>query len=167
MADRHISQAAAQRQTDEDVVKPPIPRWMYKIVNPTMAAILRSPFHRLLSNNLMLLSFKGHKSGKRYTIPVGYQQKGDRLYVFSHAGWWKNLLGTAVAVRLRGKTMRGTARRLEDRQQIAELVRTMVAQRGEKMAARMGLMEYADPHRSGPLPQRTKFFEIQLDEPPT
>ncbi len=148
----------------EDVVKPPIPKWMYRVVNPTMAAILRSPLHRLLSNALMLLSFRGVRSGKSYTIPVGYMQQGNRLYIFSHAKWWKNLPGQQVTLRLRGRNVHGTARRLEDPYEIAEVVRMSLVQRGEKMAQRMGLMEYADPDRSGPLPQRTKFFEIVLHE---
>src|SRR3712207_1467404 len=103
MAEQPISQAVEQAQPREDVVKPPAPKWAYKIVNPTMAALLRSPLHRILSNDLMLLTFHGRKSGKRYTTPVGYMQEGNRLYFFSHAGWWKNLLGRPVTVRLRGK----------------------------------------------------------------
>lgn len=153
-----------QTQPGDDVVKPPLPRWAYRIVNPTMAAILRSPFHRLLSSALMLLSFRGRKSGKRYTIPVGYMQQGQHLYIFSHASWWKNLPGQPVTVRLRGRDVRGTVRRLEDPNEIAAMVHMAQAQRGAKMVERMGLMEYADANRSGPLPQRTKFFEITLDE---
>ena len=164
MTQQPVSHSTSGSQTSDDVVKPPIPKWMYSFVNPTMAALLRSPLHRILSNALMLLSFQGIKSGKRYTIPVGYMQQGRHLYIFSHAKWWKNLPGQPVTLRLRGRDVRGTARRLEDRQEIAEVVRMSVAQRGEKMADRMGLMEYADPNRSGPLPQRTKFFEITLDE---
>lgn len=165
MAEQQLPRATAPAHSAEDAVKPPIPKWMYSVVNPAMAAILRSPLHGVLSNNLMLLSFQGLKSGKRYTIPVGYQQKGNRLYIFSHAGWWKNLPGQTVSVRLRGKRIQGSARRLEDANEIAELVRSTVARSGEKMAERMGLMDYADPDRDGPLPQRTKFFEITLQEP--
>ena len=153
MTERYAAKGMSQAQPSDDVVKPPIPKWAYKVVNPTMAAILRSPLHRLMSNSLMLLSF-----------PVGYIQKGSSLYIFSHAGWWKNLPGQRVTVRLRGKDVHGTARRLEDKHEIAEMVRTSIAQRGEAMAQRMGLLDYADPDRPGPLPQRTKFFEITLDE---
>jgi hypothetical protein len=165
MAEQHITETPQRVQPREDVVKPPIPKWAYRIVNPTMAALLRSPLHRLLSNALMLLTFQGWKSGKRYTIPVGYMQEGNRLYIFSHAGWWKNLPGRQVVVRLRGKDVRGTVKRLEDKHEIAKVVRWSIDQRGETMAQRMGLLEYADPDRPGPLPQRTKFFEITLEEP--
>ncbi|MFN8514475.1 MAG: nitroreductase/quinone reductase family protein [Chloroflexia bacterium] len=149
----------------EEAVKPPLPKWAYSIVNPVMGAILRSPLHRLLSGALMLLSFRGVKSGKQYRIPVGYIQEGEHLFIFSHAAWWRNLPGQPVTVRLRGQERRGTARRLEDRREIAALVQKVLARRGDAMARRMGLLEYADPDATGPLPQRTRFFDIALDPP--
>lgn len=164
MTQSQPAQTPGQAQPSEDVVKPPLPPWAYRIVNPTMAAILRSPLHRLLSGSLMLLSFQGRKSGKRYTIPVGYLQQGQRLYIFSHAGWWRNLPGQRVTLRLRGRDVAGTVRRLETPAEIAAMVHLALAQRGSTMVERMGLMDYADAERDGPLPQRTKFFEIMLDE---
>ena len=148
-----------------DAVRPPLPRWTYAIVNPVMGAILRSPLHRTLSGALLLLGFQGIESGKQYTIPVGYIQEGEHLYIFCHAGWWRNLPGQPVTVRLRGQERRGTARRLEERREIAALVQKVLARRGDAMARRMGLFEYADPEATGSLPQRTKFFDITLDAP--
>ncbi len=142
MAETPATNAAAPNTPTEEAVKPPLPRWAYRIVNPVMATILRSPLHWLLSDALLLLSFRGHKSDKPYTIPVGYLQDGERLHLFCHAGWWRNLPGQPVTVRLRGG-----------------------ARRGDAMARRMGLLEYADPEATGPLPQRTKFFAITLDPP--
>lgn len=165
MSESPASKNAQLSQPADDAVKPPIPKWAYTVVNPVMAGILRSPLHRLLSNDLMLLTFRGRKSGKRYATPLGYLQKGNRLYIFSHAGWWRNLPGQRVVVRLRGKDVQGTATRLEDRRAIAEVVGMLLAKRGEAMARRMGLLDYADPDATGPLPQGTKFFEIALDEP--
>jgi hypothetical protein len=159
------TRVAGPAQPADDAVKPPLPKWAYAIVNPLMSGIIRSPLHRILSNSLMLLEFRGRKSGKRYTIPVGYLQQGSRLYIFSHAGWWRNLPDQPVTVRLRGEEVHGVARRLEDRREIAEVVRQLLAKRGEAMAGRMGLLEYADPDATGPLPQRTKFFAITLDGP--
>ncbi len=51
--------------------KPP-PLWLFRALNPLMRALLRSPFHGLLSGMLMLLSYTGRKSGRTYTIPIGY-----------------------------------------------------------------------------------------------
>ena len=42
-------------------------------LNPAICAVLRSRFHWLLSRGLMLVTVTGRKSGRQYTIPVGYQ----------------------------------------------------------------------------------------------
>ncbi|MEO7911940.1 MAG: hypothetical protein ABIV47_20035 [Roseiflexaceae bacterium] len=43
---------------------PPLPKIAYRIVNPILGALLRSPLHSLISKRLMLLSFQGRKTGK-------------------------------------------------------------------------------------------------------
>src|SRR5919201_997478 len=79
-------------------------------INPFVSAILRSPLHGLLSTQLMLLTYTGRKSGKRYTIPVGYARDGETLVVFSSRSWRRNLRGGApVEVLLQGRRYTGTA----------------------------------------------------------
>ena len=51
-----------------------------KFMNNLMTAMLRSPLHGMMSKFIMLISFRGRKSGKLYTIPVGYMQDGDTLH---------------------------------------------------------------------------------------
>lgn len=74
--------------------------------NDFMSWVLRSPFHGLLSNGMMLLTVTGRKTGKKFTFPVGYYQKnGDLWVITSHdRTWWKNLKGGAeVTLLLRRK----------------------------------------------------------------
>jgi F420H(2)-dependent quinone reductase len=82
-----------------------------KALNVILSAILRSPFHGKLSQRFMLLSFKGRKSGKKYTLVVGYQREGEVLEVISPRNWWKNLRGgnTQVSVLLQGRWYDGVA----------------------------------------------------------
>lgn len=82
-----------------------------KAMNVILSAILRSPFHGNLSQRFILLSFKGRKSGKRYTLVVGYQREGEVLEVISPRNWWKNLRGenTHVSVLLQGRWYNGIA----------------------------------------------------------
>lgn len=47
--------------------------------NDFMAWVLRSPFHGMLSNGMMLITITGRKTGKTYTTPVGYYVEGDTL----------------------------------------------------------------------------------------
>lgn len=139
---------------------PPMPKAAYIVANPVIKAVLRSPLHRLMSKSLMTLTFTGRKSGKRYSMPVGYLERGKKLFVFSHSAWSNNFRGGApVAVRLRGKELRGTASVIEDRQRIAEIVGMLVAKHGEAMAQRMGLVanEQVAPHT-------TTFVEIALEK---
>lgn len=77
-------------------------------VNQAMKLVLRSPVHGMVSKSVLLITFTGRKSGKTYTTPVSYSQTGDQIYIFTHAGWWKNLLSSApVTLRIQGRDLQG------------------------------------------------------------
>ena len=83
-------------------------------LNPLIALILRSPAHRLLSRGLMLLTFRGRKSGRQFAIPVGYQREDDIVTVMvseaRNKQWWRNYREAGrVALRLRGRDLAGEA----------------------------------------------------------
>lgn len=85
-----------------------------RLVNPVVGAVLRSPLHRFLSGGLMLITYRGRRTGRERTIPVMYAEKGDRLIVLvgdaTAKQWWRNLRGGApVELRLRGGLRRGHA----------------------------------------------------------
>jgi len=67
-----------------------------------MSWVLRSPFHGLLSDGMMLITVTGSKTGKKYTTPVGYYREGGDLWVITSRDrtWWKNLRGGADVVLL-------------------------------------------------------------------
>lgn len=80
--------------------------------NDFMAWVLRSPFHGMLSNGMMLITITGRKTGKTYTTPVGYYVEGDYLWVITsrERKWWKNLQGGAkVNMLLKRKPVQGIA----------------------------------------------------------
>jgi deazaflavin-dependent oxidoreductase (nitroreductase family) len=80
--------------------------------NDFMAWVLRSPFHGMLSNGMMLITIKGRKTGKTYTTPVGYYIENEFLWVITsrERTWWKNLQGGAqVDMLLKRKPVQGTA----------------------------------------------------------
>ena len=80
------------------------------IVNQAMKVVLRSPVHAVVSKTVLLISFKGRKSGKTYTTPVSYSQTGTQVTIFTHATWWKNLQGGApVTIRIQGRELHGIA----------------------------------------------------------
>ena len=98
-----------ETQTAVHYPKPPRPVRM--LANAIATTILHSPWHRMRSDRLLLLTFTGRKSGKKFTTPMRYVQEGQtlRLHVV-RSPWWKNLVGEAtVHVLLRGETCTGTA----------------------------------------------------------
>jgi hypothetical protein len=55
---------------------------MNHVINPVIAGLLRSPLDGVASRHLLLLTFRARRSGRRITLPVGYEEVGaDRLKV--------------------------------------------------------------------------------------
>lgn len=80
--------------------------------NDFMAWVLRSPFHGMLSNGMMLITITGRKTGRKFTTPVGYYREGEYLWVITsrERTWWKNLRGGAeVGLVLKRKHVMGYA----------------------------------------------------------
>ena len=65
--------------------------------NDFISWVLRSLFHGMLSNGMMLLTVTGCKTEKKFTFPVGYYREGGYLWVITSRDrtWWKNLRGGA------------------------------------------------------------------------
>jgi deazaflavin-dependent oxidoreductase (nitroreductase family) len=92
--------------------------FMNKIANPFVRLILRSPLHGLFSAALLLITYRGRKTGKQYSLPVQYVQDANHIYIIPGAPeqktWWRNLqAGAPVQVTLRGKTLTGNGFLLE------------------------------------------------------
>ena len=97
-------------ETQTSVHHPRPPRPVRILANTIATAILRSPWHGMRSDRLLLLTFTGRKSGKEFTTPMRYVQEGETLLMRVVYPWWKNLVGEAtVRVLLRGEMRTGTA----------------------------------------------------------
>jgi deazaflavin-dependent oxidoreductase (nitroreductase family) len=62
----------------------------------------------------LLITVRGRRTGRRYTIPVGYQRHEDVLTILVSEApkkqWWRNFHNPApVEVRVKGKTLSGIA----------------------------------------------------------
>jgi len=77
---------------------------VFLILNPFMRVMLRLPIKRM-QERLVLLSFTGRKSGKRFTVPLSYAEDADGSLLIPAGGAWKlNLApGRSIQIRLRGK----------------------------------------------------------------
>ncbi len=83
--------------------------------NQVVRGLIGSPLHPLVSGRMALITVTGRRSGRRHTLPVGYQRKGETLEIpvlwAERKLWWRNLGdGAPVVVRLRGADRGGTGR---------------------------------------------------------
>ena len=98
------------------------------VANPLVRLVLCSPFHVVMSGALLLLTYRGRRSGRRRTIPVQYAEDGQTIIVVVGAPerkrWWRNLApGGTVRIRLRGRELDTSAEVLtsdRDPQAVAE-----------------------------------------------
>jgi hypothetical protein len=82
--------------------------------NRAIALALKSSAHPLLSRQLTLITVTGRRSGREHTLPVAYEQDGERLTIPvmwpERKLWWRNLQdGAPVRLRHRGVERRGHA----------------------------------------------------------
>jgi deazaflavin-dependent oxidoreductase (nitroreductase family) len=99
-----------------------------RFANPVVRAVLRSPLHGLASRWLLLLTYTGRRTGRRYTLPAQYVRRGDELFLFpgraARKTWWRNLRGRAsVSVRLRGRDLAATAVVVSDEEEVLAALR--------------------------------------------
>ena len=84
-------------------------KFPFNVINQTVnrltRPLLRSPAHGLLSDRLLLLTFTGRKTGRRFSIPMNYTEQGDSILLVpqppERTTWWRNLRGEGAPVRVR------------------------------------------------------------------
>ncbi|MBN2084325.1 MAG: nitroreductase family deazaflavin-dependent oxidoreductase [Anaerolineales bacterium] len=114
------------------------------IGNTFIAALLRSPLHKLLGESFGLITVTGRKTGRRISTPINAVRMGEGFAVVSYRRrtWWRNLAGGRTgALRVGGKTIPVTGRVVEDPAEV-----------------RNGLREYFKIY-----PAYAKYFDIRCD----
>jgi deazaflavin-dependent oxidoreductase (nitroreductase family) len=126
-----------------------------------------------MARNLLLLRFRGRRSGRWYTTPVGYARDGDVVVVVTSPAysWWKNIRdGADVDVRVGGAWREGRARIVgpED-PAYEEAVALQVRQRGAGMLRGFGVAVGHDgvvaPADRAPGAERAHLVRIDLGRP--
>ncbi|MCP4842310.1 MAG: nitroreductase family deazaflavin-dependent oxidoreductase [Halieaceae bacterium] len=101
------------------------------ILNPLVRALLRSPLHRMTSNNIGILHFTGSKTGHAFNTPLSFTRERDivRLLSNKNTKWWRNLRGheTPVEMEIARKRYPGVASVLEgDSHNLRDSVRRFI-----------------------------------------
>ena len=115
-----------------------------RLANPLVRAILGSRAHPLLSGRLLVLAYRGHRSGRSFRIPLQYATTADGTIVAlavrpTRKLWWRSFAEPAPAT----LTLRGE--RIEVRGSLAEGAEreTALAAYVERHPRSAGLAEYA------------------------
>ena len=100
------------------------PLRLLRIANPVVRGVLGSPVHRLLSGALVVLAYRGHRSGRGFRIPLRYAETPDGSIVAvavrpERKLWWRSfarptdasLLVAGVSRAVTGRLLDGEERR--------------------------------------------------------
>ena len=70
-----------------------IPDSLFPIINFVVSFLLRSPAHGFVSDSLMIIHFRGRKSGKNFATPVRYNRIDGSVQCFTAEAnkWWRNI----------------------------------------------------------------------------
>jgi len=93
------------------------PLRLLRLANPVVRAVLGSPVHRLLSGALIVLAYRGHRSGRTFRIPLRYaNMPGARIVALAVAPdrklWWRSFSQPAPATLVVRGAERATGGRL-------------------------------------------------------
>ena len=103
-----------------------------RAINKFPAMLLRSPLHGLMSEGVLLLTFIGRRSGKRYTTPINYVREGGTILMTTGSPWWRNLrqgeVGAVspVTLRIKGREHAGVAEPVTDEEEVIEALEKML-----------------------------------------
>ena len=129
------------------IIAQSIEKWIYRVANPVVKVLLRSPLHGIASGNIALLHFRGRKSGREFVTPLSYlRENGTVCLMSAHSTrWWMNLRdeGVPVSLEIARETYTGKARLWDgDSDELRERVRRYLCA----------------------LPRDAKVYGIKLDE---
>jgi hypothetical protein len=76
------------------------------LFNAPVAALANSRrFSPLVNRNIAMLTYSGRRSGRQFTIPVGYRRTGTQVEIGVNMpeakNWWRNFLGEGKPLTLR------------------------------------------------------------------
>jgi hypothetical protein len=121
------------------------PTAVLRVVNPMLRSLLHTPLAGPARKQLMVMSFKGRKTGRQYSIPVSAHQIDNTLYALTGAPWKQNFRDGATAQVLHdGKTTGMRGELIRDRAAVVDLYRRSAESYGVKVAQRNFGLKFRD-----------------------
>ena len=81
-------------------------RVLVEAVNTVMKGLTHAPLlGPVLGRYITEISYTGRKSGKSFTLPIGYRRRGDTVTIGvslpDQKNWWRNFLGAGAPLSIR------------------------------------------------------------------
>src|SRR3954452_23606893 len=122
------------------------PEALLPAVTPILRTFLGTPLAGSARKQMMVVSFKGRKTGRPYSIPVSAHVIDGQLYALTSAPWKNNFRDGATAEVLHDgntTTMRGEL--VTDPAAVADLSHRCAESYGVKRAQRMMGLKFREP----------------------
>jgi hypothetical protein len=121
------------------------PETLLRVMNPAVKFLLRTPLAGGLKRQMMVLNFKGRKSGRQFSVPVSAHRLDNALYALANAGWTANFADGANADVLHaGKTTPMRGELIRDPATVGDLAYRTAQSYGAKTAQRMMGLKFRD-----------------------
>jgi hypothetical protein len=113
------------------------PGWLMRLVNPVTRWLLESRLHSRVSGALLLLHYRGRRSGRSFSVPVGYQWINGQLSLLTNSAWRHNFAGGRdLEVTYRGRRRPAHAQLVSDPDTVAAIYEVMINDMGVQQAQR-------------------------------
>ena len=130
-------------------------------MNPVMRFLLGTPLAGPARKQMMVLSFKGRKTGRPYSIPLSAHVIDNQLYALTSAPWKNNFRDGADAELLHdGKKTAMRGELITDTAVVADLAHRCAESYGVKRAQRMMGLGFRDQR----IPTLEEFAEAAARE---
>lgn len=86
-----------------------IPEWAFPFINAIVKRLLATPLHAMMSDSMMVMRYRGRRSGRELATPVRYIRDGDTIIASTSTStnWWRNLQeAEAAELLLAGESVR-------------------------------------------------------------
>ncbi len=113
------------------------PDALMRIVNPVMRFLLRRGKPGGLADRVLLLRYRGRRTGRPYQVPVGYRRIDGQLASLTNSGWRINFREERpVELVLRGEAVPARARLTEDPDIVTGIYERVIDEVGVERAGR-------------------------------
>jgi hypothetical protein len=121
------------------------PETLIRAVNPVLRVLLGTPLAGSARKQMMVVSFKGRKTGRPYSIPLSAHVIDNQLYALTSAPWKNNFRdGADAEVLHNGKRTPMRGELITDPATVADLSHRCAESYGVKRAQRMMGLSFRD-----------------------